>query len=108
MTLILNRRGFLQTASGGLVLSVIRPVGVNAQDFDGTFPDMHAACHVIVRQFGSERCVWGSDFRCELWGPKVTYRQHLDIFRHKLGLDTATKSAVLGETARRLWFSTPS
>jgi len=66
--------------------------------------DMHAACRAIIDEFGPERCVWGSDFPCELWCPKVTYRQHLDIFRHELGLDASTQMAVLGETARRLWF----
>ncbi len=60
--------------------------------------------------------IWGSDFPCELWCPKVTYARHLRIFTHdtyarhlrifthELGLDEATKNAVLGETAHRLWF----
>ena len=66
--------------------------------------DMHDACRAIIRAFGPERCVWGSDFPCELWCPKVTYAQHLRIFTHELGLDEATRNAVLGETALRLWF----
>lgn len=66
--------------------------------------DMHDACRKVIRAFGPKRCLWGSDFPCELWCPKVTYAQHLTIFTHELGLDESTKKAVLGETARRLWF----
>ncbi len=66
--------------------------------------DMHAACRTIIDAFGPERCVWGSDFPCELWCPKITYAQHLKIFTHELGLDEGTKKAILGETAHRLWF----
>ena len=35
---------------------------------------------------------------------KVTLARHLRISPHKLGLDNATQRAVLGETARSLWF----
>ncbi len=66
--------------------------------------DMHDACRAVIDAFGPERCVWGSDFPCELWCPKVTYAQHLQIFTRELGLDEKTKKAVLGETAHRLWF----
>jgi len=67
--------------------------------------DMHPSCREIIKAYGPERCIWGSDFPCELWCPKVTYAQHLRIFTHELGLDDDTKRQVLGETARRLWFS---
>jgi predicted TIM-barrel fold metal-dependent hydrolase len=66
--------------------------------------DMHDACRTVIEAFGGERCVWGSDFPCELWCPKVSYAQHLRIFTHELGLDEATKKAVLGATAFQLWF----
>jgi predicted TIM-barrel fold metal-dependent hydrolase len=66
--------------------------------------DMHKACRTIIDTFGPDRCVWGSDFPCELWCPKVTYSQHLQIFTDVLNLDEPTKKAVLGETAHRLWF----
>jgi len=66
--------------------------------------DMHDACRAVIGAFGPERCVWGSDFPCELWCPKVTYAQHLQIFTRELGLDEKAKKAVLGETAHRLWF----
>jgi len=67
--------------------------------------DLHDACRQIIGAFGPERCVWGSDFPCELWCPNVTYAEHLQIFSHELGLDAAAKTAILGETAHRLWFT---
>jgi L-fuconolactonase len=70
--------------------------------------DMHEPCRRIIAAFGPERCVWGSNFPCELWNPKVTYAQHLAIFTRELGLRAEAKAAILGETARRLWFSRPA
>jgi len=66
--------------------------------------DMHDACRAVVDAFGPQRCVWGSDFPCELWCPKVTYAQHLQIFTKELGFNEPAKKAILGETAHRLWF----
>jgi predicted TIM-barrel fold metal-dependent hydrolase len=67
--------------------------------------DMHGPCRAIIAAYGPDRCVWGSDFPCELWCPKVTYAQHLKIFTHELGLDEPTKEAILGKTPQRLWFA---
>ncbi len=67
--------------------------------------DMHEPCRRIIEAFGPERCIWGSDFPCELWMPRVTYAEHLDIFREALQLDEKTRAQILGETARRLWFA---
>lgn len=67
--------------------------------------DMHAPCMRIADAYGPERCVWGSDFPCELWTPKVSYAEHLRIFREVLPLKTAAREAILGGTARKLWFS---
>jgi predicted TIM-barrel fold metal-dependent hydrolase len=66
--------------------------------------DLHEACHRVIAAFGAQRCVWGSDFPCALWCPRVTYAQHLAIFTRELGLGAEAKAAILGETARRLWF----
>ena len=66
--------------------------------------DMHETVRKVIAAFGPERCIWGSDFPCELWCPKVTYTQHLRIFTHDLSLPEAARAAILGETARRLWF----
>jgi predicted TIM-barrel fold metal-dependent hydrolase len=69
------------------------------------FRDMHASCKEIIAAYGPERCVWGSDFPCELWTPKSTYVQNLRLFTHELGLEPEAKKQILGETAKRLWFS---
>lgn len=70
------------------------------------FKDTHVLGHKVIEAFGAERCMWGSDFPCELWlkDAKATYAQHLRLFTHELGLDERAKRAVLGETAMRLWF----
>ena len=65
---------------------------------------MHDACLKVIDAFGPERCVWGSDFPCELWTPKVSYTEHLKIFSEVLPLKSAAREKILGETARRLWF----
>lgn len=59
----------------------------------------------IIREFGAERCMWGSDFPTELWIPNTDYAGHLRLFTEELGLTTAEQAALLGGTARRLWFS---
>ncbi len=66
--------------------------------------DMHDAGLKVIDAFGPERCVWGSDFPCELWAPKVSYAEHLKIFSEVLPLTSAAREKILGETARRLWF----
>jgi predicted TIM-barrel fold metal-dependent hydrolase len=69
--------------------------------------DMHDACRAVIKEFGPDRCVWGSDFPCELWckDAQVSYAQHLAIFTRELGLDAKSKKAILGGTAYRLWFT---
>ena len=66
--------------------------------------DMHDSCMQVIEAFGVERCVWGSDFPCELWTPKVSYAEHLRIFTEDLPLSTAQREQILGKTARGLWF----
>ena len=41
--------------------------------------DMLEVCLKVIDAFGPERCVWGSDFPCELWAPKINYTDHLRI-----------------------------
>ncbi len=67
--------------------------------------DLHDACRRVIDAFSPDRCVGGSDFPCELWCPKVSYAQHLQIFTEKLGLDLKSKKAILGQTAHRLWIA---
>lgn len=78
------------------------PTGT-AEDYP--FRDMHDACHAVIEAFGPERCVWGSDFPCELWCPNVSYADHLRIFTQELGLDRSAQREILGQTAKRLWFA---
>lgn len=66
--------------------------------------DAHGIAKKIMAEFGAERCMWGSDFPCELWIPKVTYAQHLKIFTDELGLSLAEKRAILETTPMKLWF----
>jgi L-fuconolactonase len=66
--------------------------------------DMHEPCLRVIEAFGAERCVWGSDFPCELWTPGVTYAEHLRIFTDALPLGATARAAILGGTAIRLWF----
>ena len=68
------------------------------------FRDMHEPCRKIIAAYTPDRCVWGSDFPCELWTPKATYSQNLLLITQELGLGTAAKEAILGRTARRLYF----
>lgn len=67
--------------------------------------DMHEPCLKIIEAYGPERCVWGSDFPSELWTPRVSYAEHLRIFQKDLPLNDAARAAILGGTARKLWFA---
>ena len=68
------------------------------------FRDMHEPCKRIIAGYGADRCVWGSNFPCELWTPKSSYAQSLRLFTHELGLGEAARDAIFGQTARQLWF----
>jgi predicted TIM-barrel fold metal-dependent hydrolase len=67
--------------------------------------NMHEPCRRIIEAFTPRRCIWGSDFPCELWMPRVTYAEHLNIFRQALQLNEQTLTHILGDTAKRLWFA---
>lgn len=68
------------------------------------FRDMHEPCRRIIAAFSADRCIWGSDFPCELWTPKSSYAQNLRLFTEELGLEAAVKEAILGKTAKGLYF----
>jgi predicted TIM-barrel fold metal-dependent hydrolase len=72
------------------------------------FRDLHEPCREVINIFGPERCVWGSNFPCELWCKNLrqeasTYAQHLRLFTDELGLAPATREAILGKTGLALW-----
>ncbi len=66
--------------------------------------DTHELARAVIQAYGPDRCVWGSDFPCELWCPNVTYAEHLEIFKTALELTAAEQEAILSATAARLWF----
>jgi predicted TIM-barrel fold metal-dependent hydrolase len=68
------------------------------------FRDMHEPCRKIVEAYRPDRCIWGSDFPCELWTPKATYAQNLQLFTKELSLPEAAQASILGETAQKLYF----
>ena len=74
----------------------------SAEDYP--FRDLHEPCRRIIAAYTPDRCVWGSDFPCELWTPKATYRQNLRLFTEVLSLGTAAREAILGKVALRLYF----
>ena len=80
--------------------------GVTASAQAHPFSDTHDLLRQMIAAFGPQRCIWGSDFPCELWLKKASYGQHLDVFRQELGLSLAEQEAILGTTAAQLWFGT--
>lgn len=68
------------------------------------FPDMHEGVRRLIRAFGPDRCMWGSNFPCELWLKKATYLEHLDLFRKEMGLSREDQEAILVGTPVRVWF----
>ncbi|MDP6778484.1 MAG: amidohydrolase family protein, partial [Candidatus Latescibacteria bacterium] len=77
---------------------------VTGSDEDYPFRDMHPIVKRLIQGFGPDRCMWGSDFPCELWLKKATYAEHLALFTDELGLSSAEQEAILGGTATQLWF----
>jgi predicted TIM-barrel fold metal-dependent hydrolase len=65
---------------------------------------LHEPYRRIIAAYTPSRCVWGSNFPCELWTPRSTYRQNLDMFTSELGLDVQAQEAIFWNTPWRLWF----
>jgi predicted TIM-barrel fold metal-dependent hydrolase len=77
---------------------------VDSSDQAYPFEDTQPLLRAVVKAYGAERCVWGSDFPCELWTPKATYVQAYTLFTQALGLSETEKEAILSTTPGRLWF----
>ena len=77
---------------------------VHSSEGDYPFEDTYPLLHAVIDAYGPERCVWGSDFPCELWTPKASYGQHVSLFTQALGLSDAQKETILSTTPGRLWF----
>jgi L-fuconolactonase len=78
---------------------------VTGSDEGYPFPDMHPIVARLIAAYGPERCMWGSDFPCELWlKDKATYRSHLALFTEALGLSQDEQRAILVDTPMSVWF----
>jgi predicted TIM-barrel fold metal-dependent hydrolase len=77
---------------------------VTGSDEPYPFSDTKAIVRKIVNAFGAERCMWGSNFPCELWLKKATYGQHLSLVREAWGLSEGEQAAILESTPMELWF----
>jgi len=77
---------------------------VESSDLPYPFEDTHALLRAVIDAYGPERCIWGSDFPLELWTPKATYQQHLEVFTQQLGLSASALETILWRTPGRLYF----
>jgi L-fuconolactonase len=78
---------------------------VTGSDEGYPFRDIHHILLRLIEAFGPERCMWGSDFPCELWlQGKATYQSHLSLFTEALGLSESEQRAILTHTPLRVWF----
>lgn len=69
------------------------------------FADTHGIARRVLDAYGPGRCMWGSDFPCELWlGGKAGYGEHLAVVGRELGLTDEERRQVLGGTAMRVFF----
>ncbi len=99
-----------ETVQGVLELARFRNLhvkltfAVTGSDEDYPFRDTHPILKRLIEAFGPDRCMWGSDFPCELWLKKATYAEHLALFTDELGLSPAEQDAILGGTAMQVWF----
>jgi L-fuconolactonase len=67
---------------------------------EAPYQDTWALLQAVVRAFGAQRCLWGSDFPFidERW----SYTALLDMLREKLGFTTGDLGWILGQTASLL------
>jgi predicted TIM-barrel fold metal-dependent hydrolase len=78
---------------------------VTGSDERYPFRDMHPILWRLIEAFGPDRCMWGSDFPCELWlKGKATYQSHLSLFTEALGLSESEQRSILWTTPMRVWF----
>ena len=78
---------------------------VTGSDESYPFRDMHPILLRLIEAFGPERCMWGSDFPCELWlKGKATYQGHLSLFTDQLGLSASEQTLILERVPLRIWF----
>ena len=64
----------------------------------------HEVVMKVIDLFGPERCAWGAHFPVEKYSPALTYAQHLRIYTEELPLTSEARAAIVGGTAKKLWF----
>ncbi len=64
----------------------------------------HEVVMKVIDLFGPERCAWGAHFPLEKYSPALTYAQHLRIYTEELPLTSEARAAIVGGTAKKLWF----
>ena len=67
--------------------------------------DMYEPIRNVIHMFGSERCVWGSNFPNKLWSKGTNYQENLSFVSEKLGLSDFDKKNILSTVPLKLWFS---
>ena len=65
---------------------------------------MHDPIREVITMFGTNRCVWGSNFPNSLWSKGTTYLQNLNLFTEELGLSVSEKEDILSRVPLSLWF----
>ena len=78
--------------------------GITGSEQAYPFSDTHEIIRRVISAYTPVRCMWGSDFPCEHWLKKASYREHLRMFTHELGLSADEKLAILSETPLNVWF----
>lgn len=69
------------------------------------FADTIPIARRIVDAYGPYRCMWGSDFPCELWlRGRADLARHLSIVRDDLCRSDDERRWIVGDTAMRLFF----
>ncbi len=69
-----------------------------------TYRSLHEPLMRTIAVYSPSRCVWGSNFPCERWTPRSTYRQNMELFSKEFGLSRETQEAMFWKTPWKLWF----
>ena len=67
------------------------------------FRDVHWMVREVIDAFGPERCMFGSNFPQQMYSPKMSYAQTLELFAAAIELSAEEREWILGGTAATLW-----
>ena len=68
------------------------------------FRDVHWMVREVIDAFGPERCMFGSNFPQQMYSPKMSYAQTLELFVEVIELSVEEREWILGGTAATLWW----